>query len=349
MPVKQVHAPHLGRTVKFGRRRPVAVGPHFRLRNYLRASLPSPPTLVDYSAKAATALANIYDNDTLGCCVIAGGYHVLGVETGNAGDLFTATDSQIVADYSAIGGYVPGDPSTDQGCDEPTALNYWTSHGFADGSKLLGWLSVDATNQTELMQALYLFENLYFGLELPDAWVNPMPSAAGFVWDVAGAADPNNGHCVIGCGYNTTGVQIDTWGMIGTLTWKAIAEYAVTANGGAVYVLCSPDQLAKGQSVAPNGVAWTDLLSDFDSMGGSVPVPTAPPAPVPTPPAPSPSPAPTSAVVTLAEAQAAIKAGIGSGGVIQTRSSAERLAAAALAKLNWPDAAIQRVLAYLRG
>ena len=39
--LKTVHAPHLNRTVKFGRKRPVAVGPHFRLCNFLRAALPA--------------------------------------------------------------------------------------------------------------------------------------------------------------------------------------------------------------------------------------------------------------------------------------------------------------------
>ena len=42
-PLKSVFAPSLGRMIKFGRRRPVAVGPTFRFANYLRASLPAPP------------------------------------------------------------------------------------------------------------------------------------------------------------------------------------------------------------------------------------------------------------------------------------------------------------------
>src|SRR5208282_5056272 len=85
---------------------------HLRFRNYLRgAALPTPPATKDWSSAGQPALSNIYDNDTLGDCVIAGGYHVDAVWTGNAGQLFTATDQQIIADYSAIGGYVPGDPS----------------------------------------------------------------------------------------------------------------------------------------------------------------------------------------------------------------------------------------------
>jgi hypothetical protein len=278
------------KTVVLGRKRPTPGAPKLCLSKYLKTvALPTPPASCNYTAKAANALSNMYLNDQLGDCVIAGGYHIVGTETGNAtGTPFVATSAQIIADYSAIGGYVLGNPATDQGCDEQTAMNYWKSHGFADGTKISGWLSVDATNQTEVMQAMYLFENLLFGLELPDAWINPTPSASGFVWG-DGQPDPDNGHCIIGVGYNSTGVQIDTWGMIGTVTWAAVSHLCSAAGGGELYVLLTPDQIAKGQQVAPNGVAWSALIADFDALGGSVPVP-APPAPTPVPPTPVPVP-----------------------------------------------------------
>jgi hypothetical protein len=276
--IKSVLAPHLGRTVKFGRKRPMPGAPKFRLRRYLR--VPTVPSSADYSAKAASVLSNIYLNDQLGCCVVSGGYHVVGTETGNADNLFTATDDQIIKDYGSIGGYVPGDPNTDQGCDEQTALNFWTSNGFANGTKLLGWMAVDGTNPQELMAACYLFENLFFGMELPDAWISPFPSSNGFTWGVAGDPDPQNGHCVVGVGYDTNGIKIDTWGLLGTLTYDAIAKYCTAASGGEVYVMLTPDQLAKGQQKVPNGVDWADLISDFIDMGGSI---ISPPAPAPTP------------------------------------------------------------------
>ena len=311
--------------MKLGRNRPVAVGPHFRLRNYLRASLPIPPASCDFSAPASPVLANIYGNDELGDCVIAAGYHVVGVETGNAGALYTATTDQILADYGAIGGYVPGNPATDQGCDEITALNYWQQHGFANGTRLLGWLSVDATNVTEVKTACALFENLFFGIELPDAWVSPFPSSSGFVWDV-GTPNPANGHAVMGVGYNDSGVQIGTWGMVGTLTWRAVAALCSPAAGGMLTVMLTPDQLAKGQAKAPNGFAWTDLIADFDSMGGSVPVPPPPPPP---PPVPAPG-----APVSLEEAQAWTLSALQKAHPLLTRRQAETIVQGALAS-NW--------------
>lgn len=273
MPVKTIKHPNptSTKTYKLGRRRPTARCPRLSLHNYLIRGMPAPPATCDYTKGATTALANVYMNDQLGDCVIAGIAHVVGVLTGDAGKPFVYTNDQIVALYSAIGGYVPNNPSTDNGCDEQTALNYWENHGAPAGDhKIAGWLSVDGTNPEECRTALWLFENLYFGLELPDKWVNPMPAESGFTWDVAGASDPNNGHCVVGVGYTASGITIDTWGMTGTLTDKAIATYGIPAANGEVYTVVSQDGINKANQKAPNGFDWSQLIADFDSMGGSV-------------------------------------------------------------------------------
>ena len=257
---------------KMGRKRPVARCPRLSLKNYLMRSLPPPPTSINYATThAASALAEVYDNETLGDCVIAGMAHVVGVLTGNAGDPFVFNDNQIIALYSAIGGYVPGEPSTDQGCDEQTALNYWQNNGAPIGShKIAGWMAVDATNAEECRTALWLFENLYFGLELPDAWIDPVPSASGFTWDAVGAPDPENGHCVAGVGYTPEGLIIDTWGMTGLLTNAAVETYPTPENSGELYTVVSMDALNKVTQKAPTGFDWSQLVADFTSMGGTV-------------------------------------------------------------------------------
>lgn len=294
MSLKTVYAPHLGREVKFGRRRS-ALGAirRPRLADYVTdlQALPVPPPVASYTAKALSALHEIDGNDELGDCVVAGGYHVEATATGNAtGTPYQPTLAQIIADYSKIGGYVPNDPNTDNGCDLVTAMNYWMKTGFANGTRLAGWLAVNPLDPNEMRLAIYLFENLYMGLGLPDAWIDPvMPSGDGFTWDVAGAADPYNGHCIIAAGYDSRGMTIDTWGMLGTLTWPAASKYLDAKAGGESYVLLTPDMLAKGASRAPNGFDWSQLCGDFNALGGHVPIPVPtppPPTPVPVPPAP---------------------------------------------------------------
>jgi len=263
---------------RLGRNRPVARCPRFSLRNYLMKSLPAPPPTCDYSAKATTALSEMYLNNELGDCVIAGIGHVVGVMTGNVGNQFLYSNNQIIALYSAIGGYVPGEPSTDRGCDEQTALNYWQHNGAPAGSnQIAGWISVNGADPSEYRTALWLFENLYFGLELPNKWINPFPSAPGFIWDVAGPPVPTNGHCVVGVGYTPKGVTICTWGMLGLMTDAAIAKYATTAGAGEVYTVVSQDAINKAAAKAPNGFDWSQLIADFDSMGGSVSPPSSAP------------------------------------------------------------------------
>lgn len=254
--------------MKLGRRRPIARGPRLSLKNYLMKALPAPPASCGYAAKAAGPLSQVYLNDKLGDCVIAGMAHVEGVLTAGAGSPYVFSEAEITALYGAIGGYVPGDPSTDQGCDEITALNYWQHKGAPAGlHKITGYLAVDAGNPTEWRTALWLFENLFFGLELPDAWIDPEPAASGFTWDVAGDPNPNNGHCVVGVGYNEANVAIATWGMLGVMTDAALAKYAGSASNGELFTILSEDAINKATAKAPNGFAFAQLQADFKAIG----------------------------------------------------------------------------------
>ena len=136
---------------------------------------------------------------------------MVGVLTSGAGNQYIYSEDEILQLYEEIGGYVPGHPNTDDGCDEQTALNYWQHNGAPSGThKIAGWLAVNGSNPSEYRTALWLFENLYFGLELPDKWVSPMPTRPGFTWDAAGPPNPANGHCVVGVGYSNKGVKICT-------------------------------------------------------------------------------------------------------------------------------------------
>jgi len=255
---------------KLGRNRPIARGPRFRLANYLKQSIPPPPDSVDYASAAAGPLSQMYDNDALGDCVIACMGHIEGVFTGNViNPPLILPDSEIIALYSAIGGYVPGDPSTDNGCDEQTALNYWQQNGLVSGrNKITAWMGVDGHNLTEVRTAIWLFENLMFGVDLPDSWVNPMPSASGFWWGTGGAPDPNNGHCFAAVGYTPGGVQISTWGMLGNITHGAIKKYTTTKGQGELYCVLSEDAISRATLKAPNGFDFDQLKRDLVAMAG---------------------------------------------------------------------------------
>jgi len=265
--IKTIAQPSTGRSFKLGRRRPVARCPRLSLKNYLYKSLPAPPPSIDYSVKPATFLRAILGNDTLGDCTAAAAFHIGGTLLSNAGQAIPFTQDDVIKFYSATGGYIPGNPDTDQGADEQACLNYWQANGLTPGQhKITGWLSVDGSNLDEVRTAMWLFESLYFGMELPDKWINPMPSKPGFLWDVAGDPDPDNGHCVSGEGYTPIGVLIDTWGMVGVITWDAIAKYCTTAGQGELYCVLGVDAINNATQKASNGFDFTQLQADLQAI-----------------------------------------------------------------------------------
>ena len=253
----------------FGRKRPVTHFPRLSLKNYLQQTILKPPPEWNWRRLALSSLSQMYLNDSEGDCVIAEMAHSVGVLTANStGTPLILSDTEINLLYSAIGGYIPGVPSTDNGCDIQTALNYWGTNGLLSNSsyKIQGYLAIDPTNLTELQLAIFLFENLCFGIELPDSWISPFPSASGFKWDVSGAPDPNNGHCILGFGYNALGINIATWALEGLITYAAIAKYCASSAQGELYTVLSQDSIIKATSRAPNGFDWTQLQADFQAI-----------------------------------------------------------------------------------
>jgi len=246
----------------------------------LAPAIPSPPATIPLPSFDSAQLLQTFLNTSLGDCVIADHGHFLAGITAGAGKAFTPTDAQIQTDYSSACGYIPGDPFSDQGCDIPTVLAYYQSTGFADGSKLLGSTDIDATNQTAVQQAIWIAGGVCFGVGLPDAWINNAPQASGFTWDVAGNADQMNGHCFEGFGYTAQGVLIATWGMWGTITWKAVAEYASATQGGELHTRVNPEMVNATTGLSPGGLTLNQICTYFNAMGGNVVVP---PGPTPTP------------------------------------------------------------------
>ena len=264
---------------KLGRIRPKARGPRLSLKNYMLASLPLPPDHVNYTPDATACLSQMYLNNELGCCTSAEAFHHAGVLLSNAGTAAPAfTNAEVEAFYSATSGYVPGDPSTDNGADETTVLSYWQDKGLFSGQhKIVSWLAVDPTSPREIKTAIWLFGGVSFCAELPDEWVNNEPSASGFVWKPAGAPDPNNGHCFGAFGYNSVtspfgykaayGPIISTWGMLGLITWRAVEQYCVPSAGGDTYAVLSADWIEKVSGKAPVGLDLTQLQADLQAIG----------------------------------------------------------------------------------
>jgi hypothetical protein len=320
----QQHSHHIG-----GRRRPdfAKVATHHMMGKYMALSqLPAPPTSFNYWPLAnASAIGDILGNNTLGDCTAAGACHLADIYSAGGGTPAALTAAQAIAFYSLSTGYVPGNPSTDQGGDEVTVLSDWRDKGL-DGNGLhaiKGFVSVDGSNGPLLLASCWLFGGLYFGLELTADMANT--SGPGFLW-VPGTANPNDGHCVVGGGGDSSGkgtTKINTWGMLGDFELDAIAELCVESAGGTVFVPISQEWVNAAKSAAPSGFDWEQLASDFDlDLGGSVPVPAPQPPPAPTGPA------------TQASVNAALAGAFPYSMLTQAQAVAQ--AQAAVAGLTWP-------------
>ena len=269
--IKSVYAPALNRSFKLGRTRPRARAPRLSLKNYLMRSLPAPPAAVDYSKAAYAGLHMILGNDATSDCTAAGIMHIEDIWRGNvSGASQPVSADEAIAFYSASTGYVPGDSTTDQGGNEIDVMNYAMQHGlFADGSgKIAGYVAINGADPDEVKTALWLFENVYFGVEMPDRWINPIPTYDDWTWDVAGEPDMQNGHAFIGCAYDSAKVRICSWGMTGFITFEAIAKYATTPNSGELFAILSKDAIDKASGKAPSGFDFTQLSADLQALGG---------------------------------------------------------------------------------
>ncbi len=224
------------------------------LARYLDSTLPAPPKVVSWSSLVSPDAWGMLLNDSLGDCTIAGALHLNQSWATSAGGVFTPTNQMALEGYERIDGYVPGKPSTDQGGDMVNVLNHWKSQGIG-GRKILGFVSVDHRNDTEVRQAIALFGGVYAAVSLPvsaqrqKTWWNASPDDGG-VW---------GGHCVPVLDYDDTRNTLEcvTWGAMKTMTRSFFRRYFVGC-----FAVVSQDFIKAGGE-APSGLDLAQLLADL--------------------------------------------------------------------------------------
>jgi hypothetical protein len=193
------------------------------LQKYLTAQLPPIPATVDYTQIGESW--GMLGNDTVGDCTCAAAGHAeqIGVAYGEKQPA-AVTVTEVLAAYSAITGYVPGEASTDRGANMLDVLKYWQKTGIA-GQKCGPYVAFDPAKQDHWQVAVYLFGFAYIGVTLPDSVVSALPNVVDWT-DTTAAANQSNGHCVITPAYVTAdGVTIVTWGQTIKASWAFLAKY----------------------------------------------------------------------------------------------------------------------------
>lgn len=232
--------------------------------SYVGAGLPTAPAAFDLSTKVGASWG-MMANDQLGDCTCAAAGHLLMEWTANAGKkMFTPTDKQIIAAYSAITGYNPTTGAHDDGAVEIDVLNYWRQSGMA-GHKIGAYVALEPRNHIQIMDSVYIFEGCYIGLQLPisaQAQVkNHQP------WSVppggpVGDGKPGSwgGHAVPVVAYDSRGVTVVTWGALQVMTWTFWETYCEEA-----YAILSNDYLTEKKQ-SPQGFNMQELQNDLADL-----------------------------------------------------------------------------------
>lgn len=208
-------------------KRPARAGAvKFALSHYASvASLPEPPRKFEHCL-----LSNwqMYSNDRFGCCVFAGAAHEHMKWGAEGGSIVAFTDANVLSDYSAVTGFDPTKPDTDQGTDLADAAAYRRKTGIIDASGrrhlIDAYVSLPIRNAAIIAKAAWLFGAVGIGVQLPSSAEGQFDR--GEPWDVVEGATIEGGHYIVVVGRNSVGnFLIVTWGRLHAMTPRFLETY----------------------------------------------------------------------------------------------------------------------------
>lgn len=243
--------------------KPVLEQPRLMLSSYYTPDLPTFDSLQFPFGHADKIQPELFLNDRLGDCAIAGSIEEVRLANALRGVTVNFTDETALQNYSAITGYTPSDPDTDQGTDVHELYAYRKSVGIvdADGNrhKVLAYAGLTVGNWDELLVALSLFDMVGIGIQVPDYCQQQF--AAGQPWDVE-PGEPNieGGHYipVVGAATATAGT-VYTWGAPQGITQAFYQAFNTVA------VVALTEELFTGDK-SPEGIALERLQADLPAF-----------------------------------------------------------------------------------
>ena len=252
MPIHVTHGP-----VKLGKKAPKRLLKALPLSNYMKASAVPYPPVCSWQRDVQWGMLG---NDAVGDCTIADAFHIIMAQRSvtHAGSPITFTTEQALALYSAITGYNPADPNTDQGAVETDVLNYWKDTGML-GHKIAGYATVDVNNIDMVKAATYLFGGLYIGIQVP-SYIMDVPAGGSWSQQLGQSAQIEGGHAIPVIGYGRDGARIVSWGTTYTFNWQFWADFCDEA-----YAVVSSDWI-KQSGVSPTGLDLGGLLGDLKDL-----------------------------------------------------------------------------------
>lgn len=236
--------------------RPDAV--KFSFSDYVTTKLPTPPKTFGHETLVSDF--GMLGNDTVGDCVLAGGGHETMLWNKAAHRDVPFSTANTIGDYSAITGYDPKDPNTDQGTDMELAAKYRRTTGLADANgsrhKIGAYLKLTPGNLNEHLLAAYLFGAVGIGIKFPGSAMDQFN--AGKPWSVVKASTIEGGHYIPFVAHRKN-IVVVTWGKCQQMTSGFFKKYN---DESLVYI--SEEFLTNGKS--PEGFDMAALQADLAAL-----------------------------------------------------------------------------------
>jgi hypothetical protein len=266
-----------------------------RVRLHKTGPLSPPATSTGLSKLVPASAWGMLGNDSVGDCVAAGALHAQQlIDAAGKGVATNFTTQDAITMYSAISGYVPGQPNTDQGAQLIDGLNYWVNHGLGAGLfKADAFAQFNIHDQSFLKQVIADFGVAYLALEVPQSAMQQFD--AGQPWTVVARSPIEGGHCVPAVDYDANYLYVVTWAAIQPVAWAFVTKYFDEG-----YAVTSAD-LVKATGGIATGIDTVTANADWQALTGQNVAPFPVPAPNPPTPTPTPTPAPTDAIALLTE------------------------------------------------
>lgn len=253
--------------------------PRLTLERYLdprtplsRAGLPPVGWHQDVDRSSQVPSIPMYMNDRLGCCTIAALAHMFGAWTvyaGAAAGEALFSDEEIVTVYSRVGGYVPGDSSTDQGCLCSDVLADAQSVGITDvrGTvhKVAGYAAMgNPADEYLLAQLLDVFGAVYVGFDVQQHMMTEFSQHQVWTW-LTGDQDVG-GHCVPLQRRAPTGPGIH--GVLEYWTWgtRQRADFRWQANAVEEAWVPVTEDWIRANGTTVEGLDLAQLLADAQDL-----------------------------------------------------------------------------------
>lgn len=251
--------------VKFGRNHPNprATHPRLTLDNYMSFGTILPTPTVQIDRQTAVSAWPMYGNDVLGDCTCAAVGHIIQSLTAYSGTEVTVPESDVISLYETQG-YVPGNPSTDQGAVIQNVLQEWHDHPEIMGGHTISQFAELRNFYTvsNLKEALYLFGTVYLGINVPQSAMDQFD--AGKPWSYVGDNNIIGGHAIPLQKVYAPGIDgiysVITWGRPQRMTRGFIHNYVEEA-----WVVISPDLFESNQE-SPQGFNLSQLQADFAAL-----------------------------------------------------------------------------------